>query len=191
MEQNIVGNKIVTLCAEKNIPLEELSERSGLTQSQIDTIINSNHIPTLGSLIKIARALGVRLGTFLDDSEELGAVIQRKSEVKQPVISLNRVAGTNSHMDFYALAAQKSGRYMEPFFVTLKPLSAEQSPTFSVHEGEEFIYVLQGEVKFHYGNNEHILCVGDSIYYDSIVEHRVEAVNDESAQILVVAYTPM
>ena len=68
--ENIVGQKIKMLCNDNSITWEELSERTGLSKEQIDLIVNSSTIPTLASLIKIARALGVRLGTFLDDYEE-------------------------------------------------------------------------------------------------------------------------
>ncbi len=190
MEQNIVGKKIITLCTDKNIPLEELAERSGLTQAQIDKIINSDRIPSLGSLIKIARALGVRVGTFLDDSEETGPAIHRNTQEKQAVTFSSQLSDANSHLDFYALASQKAGRHMEPFVINIKP-SVEHTPILSAHEGEEFIYVLQGDVRIHYGNEQHVLHTGDSIYYDSIVDHLVEALNGEAAQILAVVYTPM
>jgi len=190
MAQNIVGKKIVTLCTDKNISLEELTERSGLTQMQIDKVINSSRIPSLGSLIKIARALGVRVGTFLDDNEELGPIIHRSTEIQQSVSFSSQLSDANSHLDFYALASQKSGRHMEPFVISIKP-SVEHQPILSTHEGEEFIYVLQGSIKIHYGNDQHVLHTGDSIYYDSIVDHLVEALNGESAQILAMVYTPM
>ncbi|NDV46690.1 XRE family transcriptional regulator [Paludibacter sp. 221] len=190
MEQNVVGKKIVTLCTDKNIPLEELAERSGLTAAQVDKIINSDRIPSLGSLIKIARALGVRVGTFLDDSEELGPVIQRKDDIQEAATFSSQLSDANSHLDFYSLASQKAGRHMEPFVINIKP-SAEHKPILSTHEGEEFIYVLQGAIKVHYGKNQHVLQAGDSIYYDSIVDHLVEALNGETAQILAVVYTPM
>lgn len=190
MEQNIVGKKIITLCNDRNIRIEELPERAGLTPAQIDKVINSDRIPSLGSLIKVARALGVRIGTFLDDSAELGPVVHRNSQREQAATFSSQLSDANSHLDFYALASQKAGRNMEPFIINIKP-SMQHEPILSSHEGEEFIYVLQGAVKIHYGNKEHVLYTGDSIYYDSIVEHLVEALNGESAQILAIVYAPL
>lgn len=170
--------------------MEELAERAGLSATQIDKVINSNQIPSLGSLIKIARGLGVRIGTFLDDSQELGPVVQRGNDIQEAVTFSSQLSDANSHLDFFALASQKSGRHMEPFIINIKP-SIEHNPILSSHEGEEFIYVLQGAIKIHYGKDQHVLHAGDSIYYDSIVDHLVEALNGESAQILAVVYTPM
>ncbi|HAC74141.1 MAG TPA: DNA-binding protein, partial [Porphyromonadaceae bacterium] len=69
---NPVTEKIKMVCAGKNIPAEELAANAGLTVEQIELIFNSEKIPSLSSLIKISRALGVRLGTFLDDNENMG-----------------------------------------------------------------------------------------------------------------------
>ena len=74
----IVGEKIKSLRETKEISVAELAVRSGLAEEQIERIENNVDLPSLAPLIKIARALGVRLGTFLDDQEEQGAVICRK-----------------------------------------------------------------------------------------------------------------
>ena len=63
----IVGEKIKSLRETKEISVAELAERSGLAEEQINRIENNVDLPSLAPLIKIARALGVRLGTFLDD----------------------------------------------------------------------------------------------------------------------------
>ena len=190
MKKNIVGEKISTLCADKNISKKELSDRSGLSVDQIELIENSDTIPSLSPLIKIARALGVRLGTFLDDCEELGPVVHKHSDTQKPATFSSQLSSANSHLDFFSLAARKTGRHMEPFLIDIKPSSTNE-PILSSHEGEEFIVVLQGAVKINYGKEVHVLHKGDSIYYDSIVDHLVSALNGETAQIVAMVYTPM
>lgn len=69
----IVGEKIKSLRETKEISVAELAERSGLAEEQINRIENNVDLPSLAPLIKIARALGVRLGTFLDDQERAGS----------------------------------------------------------------------------------------------------------------------
>ena len=76
---------------------------------------------------------------------------------------------------------------MEPFIINIEPADTENL-LLSSHEGEEFIYVLEGKVNIKYGINEYVLEAGDSIYYDSIVEHLVYAT--ESSKILAVVYAP-
>jgi transcriptional regulator with XRE-family HTH domain len=189
MRKNIVSEKISTLCTDKNISKEELAKRSGLTVDQIELIENSDTIPSLSPLIKIARALGVRLGTFLDDSAELGPVVHKKTDVLQAATFSSQLSEANSHLDFFSLAASKTGRHMEPFLIDIKP-SSTHNPILSSHEGEEFIFVLQGSVKINYGKETYVLRQGESIYYDSIVDHLVGALNGEPAQIVAVVYTP-
>ncbi len=189
MKKSIVGEKINTLCTDKNISMAELAERSGLTTDQIELIINSDTVPSLSALMKIARALGVRLGTFLDDSNELGPVIHKQTETSEPASFSSQLSTSNSHLDFFSLASSKSGRHMEPFIIDIKPAGSHE-PILSSHEGEEFIYVLKGSVKINYGKETYLLNSGDSIYYDSIIDHLVSTSNDEPAQILAVVYSP-
>ena len=79
---------------------------------------------------------------------------------------------------------------MEPFLIDIQP-STVNEPILSSHEGEEFIFVIQGAVKIQYGKETYELQKGDSIYYDSIVDHIVSAATNQPAQIVAVVYTPM
>ncbi len=190
MKRNIVGEKILTLCIEKNISFDELADRTGLTVQQIETIVNIEEIPSLAPLIKIARSLGVRLGTFLDDVETSEPVIHRQSNKREPVTFSSQLSVSSSHLDFYSLAGNKAGRHMEPFIIDINPAQPREQ-ILSSHEGEEFIFVLEGVIKINYGNVSYTLEAGDSIYYDSIVEHLVNAAENKSAKILAVVYTPI
>lgn len=183
-----VTEKIKILCADRNMSAEELAAGAGLTVDQVRRICESDRIPSLSSLIKIARALGVRLGTFLDDSEEMGPVVNRHTDSHQPVTFTSHQTNNNSHMDFISLAARKAGRNMEPFLIHIQSCTGKESP--SSHEGEEFLYVLEGSIVVHYGTEKYILNQGDSIYYDSIVDHLVTALNQSEAKILGVVYSP-
>jgi len=146
-------------------------------------------IPSLGPLIRMARALGVRLGTFLDDSENVGPVIVRSGESRKVMRFSDKSRPASSDLDFFSLAANKAGRHMEPFLIDIHPSSALDAKP-SEHEGEEFIYVFSGEVEVSYGKEIVRLSVGDSIYYDSIVPHNVHSTGSKPAQILAVVYAP-
>lgn len=183
-----VTEKIKMLCADRNMSTEELAEGAGLTVEQVNIICRSDIIPSLSSLIKIARALGVRLGTFLDDSEEMGPVVNRNTNSQQPFTFSSHQTSSNSHMDFISLAARKAGRNMEPFLIDIQSGTGKEN--FSSHEGEEFLFVLEGTIVVHYGTKKYILNKGDSIYYDSIVDHLVTANADSEAKILGVVYAP-
>jgi quercetin dioxygenase-like cupin family protein len=92
-------------------------------------------------------------------------------------------------MAYHSLAQDKSGRHIEPFIIDVKPADNTDF-AFSTHEGEEFIYVVEGAVEINYGQQTYTLNEGDSIYYDSIVAHHVHAATDLPAKILGVIYAP-
>ena len=186
----IVGFKIKGIRESKNITVEEVSERSGLSVEQIISIENDEFLPSLGPLIKIARALGVRLGTFLDDNDDLGPVVCRAEERNESISFSNGTADARKHMEYHSLAKQKAGRHMEPFLIDIQP-SEKKDFKLSAHEGEEFIYVMKGEIEIDYGKEKYILKEGDSIYYDSIVQHHVHGAENTVAQILAVVYIPL
>ena len=189
--KTLVGSKIRGIRESKNLSIEEIAERSGLSIDQISSIENDQNLPSLGPLIKIARALGVRLGTFMDDNDALGPVICRAAdrEASNSISFSNGATDARKHMEYHPLAQQKAGRHMEPFVIDINP---EENPDFklSAHEGEEFIYVMQGEVEIEYGKEKYILKEGDSIFYDSIVKHHVHGAPGKSAKILAVVYIP-
>ncbi|MDC7227347.1 MAG: cupin domain-containing protein [Spirochaetales bacterium] len=182
-----LGEKI-RLTREKNdMSVEQLAERAGVDVKMVESIEYGALVPYLSPLVKLSRALGVRLGTFLDDQEHLGPVVNRKDDQAH----ISRFRGADADEDegrtFYSLALNKSSRHMEPLMVELSP--SDEAVKKSSHEGEEFIYVLEGNIEVNYGKEVYKLSAGDSIYYDSIVEHDVMA-DGASARILAVIHEP-
>jgi transcriptional regulator with XRE-family HTH domain len=193
------GKRIAELCKTYSISLEVLAERSGLPIELVRRIEKEDFIPDLAPLVKIAGALGVRLGTLLDDNERLGPVITRrggaeeaarfKTGIPEEALGLQGGASTAARgLSFRALAAEKSGRHMEPFIVDIES-DAEQKK--SAHEGEEFVYIISGSLLLEYGSESETLNEGDSVYYDSIVPHRVISADGKPVRILAVIYTPV
>jgi len=192
MESNkIIGGKVKSIRESRNLAIDEVAERSGVSKEQIVRIENDVELPSLAPLIKIARVLGVRLGTFLDDQTELGPVVSRSKDCKDrdAIRFTNDSTVSRKHMEYYSLSQDKAGRHMEPFLIDIEP-TGQADFTLSSHEGEEFIYVLEGTVEIIYGKKEYTLEAGDSIYYDSIVAHHVHAPSGTPARILGVVYTP-
>ena len=188
-----LGERIAEIRKTYSISREDLSERSGVSSDLIAKIEDDGHIPDLAPLIKISRGLGVRLGTLLDDHEQLGPVICRAGDAAGTTrfktgLPDGAVEAGHHGMSFNALAADKTGRHMEPFIVTIEPDAQQEKST---HEGEEFIYVLEGNLSLEYGANKDSLKTGDSVYYDSIVPHRVYSADSSPVRILAVVYTPV
>ena len=191
MSDTGIGRKITELREALLLSPEQLAERCGTDVATIKEIEAGEIVPSLAPLIKITRALGVRLGTLLDDDENLGPVVVRSEEYMQTT----RLKALETQSDagglvFNALAEGKASRHMEPFYITLEPSDATEHQ-LSAHEGEEWLFALEGPIEIEYGKDIFVLAPGDSIYYDSIVPHQVRAHEGAPARFVACVYTPV
>ncbi len=188
MKSGKVGIRIKTIMTEKNITIDQLAEQTGLKKNFLAQLPEQDLFPSLGPLLKISRALGVRLGTLLDDQVSPDPLIVRKNAPKAE-IHMFPDKDKPAALKFYSLGKGKTDRHMEPFFIEILPESADEK-NLSSHEGEEFIVVVSGEIEVIYGQDTHILSPGDSIYYNSVVPHCVSCYSGEKASIYAVLYVP-
>ena len=117
---NVIGEKVKSLRTAKEISLEELADRTGLAVEQITRIEENIDIPSLAPLVKLARALGVRLGTFLDDQpDEAGPVVCRRGDADDTISFSNNALDAHQHLHYHSLSRSKTDRHMEPFIVDI------------------------------------------------------------------------
>ncbi len=183
-----LGKRIKSFREDRNISIEDMGEHTGLTVEFLTALENDNIYPSIGPLQKIARALGVRLGTFMDDEITRDPIISRIGE-RSADLAMHKGKNSNVSFVYHALGKGKSDRNMEPFHIEIMPDKSGERITSS-HQGEEFMLVLKGELLVVYGRESHILKQGDTIYYNSIVPHYVGAHGDEPAEILAIIYNP-
>lgn len=188
MKSEKVGQRISAFMERQKMSLDDLAEATELNTDFLQSIIEDNVYPSLGPLLKIARVLDVRLGTFLDDQLSADPLVIRRPERKSE-LSMLRGKDKPVALKFYSLGKGKSDRNMEPFYVELLPESAQEKD-LSSHEGEEFIVVHHGCVEVIYGTDTYLLEAGDSIYYNSIVPHYVSCNGDDPAAIYAVLHIP-
>lgn len=183
------GSKIRQLREARNIPMEELAKMSELEPKELEAIEEGDAAPSMSLMIRITRALGIRLGTILDGEEISAPVITRDGE-GQYSINISKGPNNNKNHDYFSLAIGKSDRNMEPFIIDAEFIE-DKAENYSHHEGEEFIFILDGDAELHYGVNIYKLGKGDSIYYDSLVPHYLSSSEKGStAKILAITYTP-
>lgn len=186
----IVGEKIKSLREKRGMAQEELGRQSGLPLEQVQRIEDNIDLPSLAPLIKIARVLGVRMSTLLDEQEEQGPVVCKAAGEPDVISFSNNEIHSRRHMRYHSLSRSKADRHMEPFIIDVEA-TTDSDFVLSSHEGEEFIMVMEGTMEISYGEKVYILEKGDSIYYDSIVPHHVHAYEGQAAKILAVVYTPL
>ena len=178
-----VGERIRTLRREKGLSLEELSKLTGFEVSFLDDLENNKVQPQLGTSIKLSKALDSAFGRIVSGVGNQLYSITRKSE-KIPVARSTSQKGAQEVYSYMSLAPDVKGRHMEALIVELKENPDED---MSVHEGEEFIYVLDGLVSLKIGADDFVLESGDSVYYLSTTPHLIAA-KTGTARIIAVLY---
>jgi transcriptional regulator with XRE-family HTH domain len=181
-----IGQRVHKVREEKGLTTEDVGQRTGLGKKYLEQIEEGQVAPPLGVLIKVAKALDMKLGRFISTGEVKPFTVVRKDE--RQVVSRYTSAQTDQYGYTYeSLAPDKKDRYMEPFMVTLAPSKAKKE--LSTHAGQEFIYVLEGSLEVILEDYTDLLHPGDSIYYDSTVPHLVRCHGGKEAVILAVLYT--
>ena len=184
-DMNKVGKRVKKYREHLGLTQEQLAVNSSLDLTFIKDVEDGIVYPPIGSMIKLSRALGPRLGTFMDDQYVADPIIVKYSERKEE--TANSRDGAKGHYHYYPLGKGKSDRHMEPLFIRIEE---DEEKAMSTHEGEEFMVVVHGKIIVRYGKEEYILERGDSVYYNSVVSHFIGAI-DGPAEILAVLYSPM
>jgi len=137
-------------------------------------------------LMKIAKALDVDITSFFQESETHERVILVKSYERERLDT--RHCG-RAHSGYYyeTLAFKKGKKHMEPFLVEFEVRDKKDMVFFS-HEGEEFIFVLEGELEFRTPDEVHILSPGDSLYFESEQPHAFRGIGRENSKAVAVIY---
>ena len=185
-EQNKVGGRIRTYRERLGMSVGELSAKSGIDGRVIESVECGEVLPALGALTKISRALGQRLGTFMDDQFKPDPIVTRAADLESAKV---RGEGMNEFgYATHSLAVGKPDRHMDPFRIEF---AADGSENTASHEGEELIICLEGEVELKYGGETTLLKPGDTAYYNSIVKHSLRAAGGKSASIYGVVFMPV
>jgi transcriptional regulator with XRE-family HTH domain len=178
-----IGKRIRILREEKGLSLDEVSNLTGFDVGLLSNIETNKVQPQLGTVIKLSKALDSAFSRLVSGTGDKIYSITRRKE--QKVVSRSTSQKGKKQVYIYkSLAPEVKGRHMEALIVRL-----EENPEkeFSVHEGEEFIYVLDGIVTLDIGDDNFELEPGDSAYYLSTTPHLV-ASKQGKATILAVLY---
>ena len=182
-----LGLKIKTLRQRKGLTLQQIADKTSLSVPLLSQIESEVVAPPVATLLKISKALSVNIGYFFQE-EESGkrAVIVRKNERKQV---FRRIHEDPSKVGYYyeSLAYPKPDKHMEPFQVQFEVKKKEDLIFFN-HKGEEFVFVLEGQLECNYEDETFLLDPGDSLYFDSSVPHAFRAVGKKSALAIDVIY---
>jgi len=179
MESILKGicEKIRMLRTQQDMTLKEMSKRTGFSISFLSQVENGTSSLAITSLHKIAEALNAPIAYFFEEqmNDNFNFVNARSER--------NFFRIEHSNMVYARLAGSFTGRTLEPMYVTLEPKVVQA--TYN-HEGEEFHYILQGEVVVKINDKEYNLSAGDSIHFPSTLDHSMRNPRDEAAHLISV-----
>ncbi len=180
-----LGSRIHKAREMRGLTLEDLSSRTGIRLETLEKVESHRMIPPLGELIKLGKALEMKMGYFISPGVEKPMTVVHAD--KRPAVSRHGKKRSEQYGYFYeSLAPEKANRFMEPFLITMVPTEVTE---LSSHDGQEFIFVLEGEIRAQVMEQVEILRPGDAVYYDSSNPHLVKCHGEKPAKILAVMYT--
>ena len=184
-----IGRKVRRLRQEQRLTLQQLAEATGLSKPLLSQIENDQVIPPLATLLRIAKALRVNLHHFFQEEGDSEKCILVRAEERRP--QPRRTAGGDPAAppySYHSLAVGKRQRNMEPFLVEFDARDWTEEMLVS-HQGEEFLFLLEGELELHYGDKVMTMHPGDSVYYDSTEPHGYLAVGAGRPRAVAVVYS--
>jgi len=176
-----IGRRIRMLRKQQQRTQQEIAARCGFTVSLLSKIENGQTTPPVATLMKIAAALGVKVADLLEP-DRAPATVFIPAESRQDEA---RWIKTDRGYSFFAFASARGDKAMQPYLFTARKGETTDHPLS--HAGEEFLFVLSGEMKYRVGNVEYSLKPGDALYFNSLEDHSLQPVTDEVTYLAVIS----
>src|ERR1700733_2091868 len=159
IEEKRIGERIKRLRLKKSMGLVELGKHTGLSASFLSQLETGRVVPTLRNLSRIAMVFSKDLSYFFETEPNAIFRVHRRNER----VRLPQTGVTSPTYYFESLAYMVPDRHMDPYFAEFMPLAKDAEPKAHVHPGFEFLYMLEGELDLHHGDQACTLEPGDAI----------------------------
>ena len=170
-----LGERVREMRAKKKISLEGFAHQIGADPTYLERIEDGRVSPPVGMLIQISRALAIDSATLLSESKKQERVKSYKKRTKA--------------YSYKNLTPGAEDKHLWAYLITLDP-KKEHAKVEYKHEGEEFVYVMDGKVQVTVGTKEHELKKGASLHFMSSTPHTLKNLSTKQSKLLVVVYTP-
>jgi len=175
---NGFGARLTKLRESRGWSVEALAEATGQPPDFIEQVEADEVCPPVSFLLGLASALGVDPGTFLR-KEEQATIRDRRLE--------SYVRRTQNY-SYQSLTEGGAHDHLRAFMVTIEPHQTHK-PVAYKHEGEEFVYVISGELELTLGSKALVLKAGEHSHFNSYIPHKLKSLSGEPTRCLVVLYT--
>jgi transcriptional regulator with XRE-family HTH domain len=166
-----IGERLRILRSNQKRTLQEIADACEMSRSMISKVENNKVVPSVAALVKITHALGTNISSLLEHNAFLNAIMIPGKTAEE------NLTLTDKGYSIFPYGSEYHEKKMQPFlFVARK---GEVKPHEVSHEGEEFIYVIRGQMKMQIADVQYILKMGDSLYFNSLQKHGIMPVTDE------------
>ena len=175
-ESKSVGQRIRLGRQERDFSVQALADKAGCSAEYLEWIEGDQIEPPVALLIQLAKALKLDPGAFLtiDDSRD-----ER----------LDEAAKRTKHYSYQTLTPSEADKHLMAFSVNIPPKTAHEGVGYQ-HAGEEFVYVLSGEVEVTVDQKKTRLAKKESLRFNSNIDHHLSNPGDKEAELLVILYIP-
>lgn len=177
-----VGERIQKLREAQGLSIERVSQLAGIPAESIQNYELGSAVPSIGAVIKLSRVLGSKVEGMLHG----GAMVSESITICRAGESLSGERGNTDQSYGYSTLTRPGtgGHIMQPFLLTFDPQTPAGKPIS--HDGQEFVYILDGSIELTYDGEPHLLNKGDSAYIDASKPHTFHGVGSSIAQMIAV-----
>lgn len=177
-----IGERVQKLREAQGLTQQEVCKLAGLELPQLQAYEDGTAVPSVGVVINLSRILGSKFEGLLHG----GGTVSESLTICRLGESYGGQQGNTEQGYAYGTLTRPGtvGHTMEPFMLSFDPQSPKGPPI--THDGQEFIFVVEGAVELFYDGKNYRLEKGDSAYLNSNLSHRFHGLGDSPAQILAV-----
>ncbi len=182
-----LGAKLRQLRMRKKIALVDLGKHTGLSASMLSQLENGKLVPTLPTLARIAMVFDVSLDYFFGDKKRRRpfSIVRVEERMKFP----DRAGSAKPGFFFECLAFAAQDKGLQAYLAEFPKRSANEVEEH-IHDGSEFLHLLEGTIVIRYQEEEHTIKAGDSVYFDSSEPHSYRGLSKIPARAVVVTALP-
>ena len=177
----IIAFNLKKLRTERHLTLSQLAKISGISKAMLSDIEKGSSNPTINTIWKIANGLNVPYTKLMEGIEQEATVVRRAESVMQ--------TGESEAYRVYCYFRSTPVRNLELFYVELDDHAANRSIGHS-EKAQEYLYIIQGELVLQTETGDYTLGEGDSLMFDSTIDHTYINQGDTLLKFIVINYYP-
>ena len=184
-----LGKRIEQLRKQQGLSLNQVAEKAGVSSTTIHKLERNEMTPTITVLMKVADALGEKVGFFLGEESNGSGLeyIQGAEYTPQGGGKRFRNTSGNTQVDYIAFRL-KEGKLLA--LLTLLKADTKSGLKPQSHPGEEFIFCLSGEIQYEVDGKKYLLRKGDSLHFYAHLPHRWEVIGNKGTKNIWVITPP-